>query len=180
VITLSKKEPDHASAGARCRPWLFCLMRCTPKKEWAQKRLTETIPRAVSRPYRVDATMKEKEAVIRNDARVASTYLDHYHDDEGGRFAKPQTVIGSDGAQYPMAAPNWSLDPVPPEPPTGHDINEAPIVGEPHEIAKSLAGEAHASAVDPSNASDADAPSPASSPSGVEPPAIQTPKLRRR
>lgn len=52
---------------------------------------------ATHRPVRTDITMKEKEAIIRNDARVASTFLDHTHDDEGGRF--PDT-----GVSYEVSA----------------------------------------------------------------------------
>jgi hypothetical protein len=93
---------------------------------------------------RTDATQREKEAIIRNDARVrsGSTFLDHTHsDDEGGRYAKPTNVIGSAAtAQYPKLPPSspWHDDPVPPEGSLGFEINEVPIVGEAFEVAKGL------------------------------------------
>jgi hypothetical protein len=48
------------------------------------------------RPYHQNADQREREAVLKNDARAASTFLDHTHSEEGGRFAKPQNVIGSE------------------------------------------------------------------------------------
>jgi hypothetical protein len=154
------------------------------------------------RPYRVDATQKEKLAILKNDQRVrsGSTFLDHTHSEEGGRFAKPTNVIGSTPTpQYPMAAPNWSVDPTGVEPPLGYDINEVAIVGEPHEIRASLddtaatnvadvaspcgevvvssselAGEADASSVEPLRTGEA----PTSSSVSFEPPAILNPKRR--
>jgi hypothetical protein len=93
------------------------------------------------RPYRVDATQKEKFETLKNDQRVrsGSTFLDHTHSEEGGRFAKPQTIVGSTSeVQYPMAAPNWSADPTGVEPPLGYDINEAPIVGEAFELGEAV------------------------------------------
>ena len=91
--------------------------------------------------FRNDASQSERERILRNDQRVrsGSTYLDHTHDDEGGRFAKPRTVIGSDDtAQYPMAAPNWSADPCGVEPPLGVAIDAHEPVGEVFEVVKSL------------------------------------------
>jgi|SRR6516225_4399383 hypothetical protein len=94
-----------------------------------------------TRPFNQTATQSERERILRNDQRVrsGSTYLDHTHDDEGGRFAKPRTVIGSDDtAQYPMAAPNWSADPCGVEPPLGVAIDAHEPVGEVFEVVKSL------------------------------------------
>jgi hypothetical protein len=132
-----------------------------------------------------NATMKEKAEVLRNDQRVrsGSTFLDHTHSDEGGRFAKPTIVIGSDGAaQYPMAAPNWSADPTGVEPPLGFDVNAVEPVGEQFEIERHLTG-ATASASDayPSVAGDVEAPlAVGASPAEVEPPVNPTPKLKGR
>jgi hypothetical protein len=96
---------------------------------------------ATHRPYRVDATQKEKAAILKSDQRVrsGSTFLDHTHDDEGGRFAKSRTVIGSEAtAQYPMVGPNWANDPTGVEPPLGFDVNAIEPVGEYGEIQASL------------------------------------------
>jgi hypothetical protein len=74
---------------------------------------------------------------LRNDKRVASTYLDHTHNEEGGRFAKPQQVIGTTAPEYP-AGPNWAADPVGVEPPLGFSVEDHEPVGEYAEVAKSL------------------------------------------
>ena len=98
--------------------------------------------------YQNKSSQAEREQVLRNDARVrsGSTFLDHTHSEEGGRFAKPQTIIGSDAVvQYPMAAPNWSVDPVGTEPPLGFDVNQIEAVGEKFEIEASC-GDSEASA----------------------------------
>ena len=152
---------------------------------------------ATHRPTQTNVTMKEKEAIIRNDRRVASTYLDHTHSDEGGRFAKPQTVIGSDSVpQYPMAAPNWSVDPTGVEPALGIDVNAVEPCGEKFEIealgdvttvfdgqsvTSSLArATADASVDDPSRTGGAEAPlAVLASPADGEPPAIPTHQKRR-
>ena len=85
-----------------------------------------------------DATMKEKVEVLKNDRRVASTYLDHTHSEEGGRFAKPTNVIGATPTpQYP-AGPNWSVDPTGIEPPLGHAIDAHEPVGEYGEVQASI------------------------------------------
>jgi hypothetical protein len=65
-----------------------------------------------------DATMKEKADVLRNDQRVreqGSTFLQHTHNEIGGRFAAVSSprVIGetpSPASQYP-AGPAWCADP---------------------------------------------------------------------
>jgi hypothetical protein len=88
------------------------------------------------RPYRVDATQKEKAAILKNDERVrsGSTFLDHTHSEEGGRYAKPTNVIGSTPTpQYP-AGPNWSVDPTGVEPPLVIDVNAVEPCGEKFEI----------------------------------------------
>jgi hypothetical protein len=94
----------------------------------------------------IPVTMKEKLDVLfaENAKRHkdASTFLDHTHSDEGGRFAKQQMVIGSAaeaGKQYPKLPTSspWADNPVGVEPPYDGDMS-APIVGEPHEIEASL------------------------------------------
>ena len=80
-------------------------------------------------------TMKEKRELIKN------TYLAHTHSDEGGRYARPNNVIGSSPVSYPRLPQSspWSQpDPSGPEPAYGQDISEAPIVGEYAEVQASL------------------------------------------
>src|SRR6516165_11461703 len=85
-----------------------------------------------------DATMKEKVEVLKNDRRVASTYLDHTHSEEGGRFAKPTNVIGATPTRQYPAGPNWSVDPTGIEPPLGHAIDAHEPVGEYGEVQASI------------------------------------------
>ena len=72
-------------------------------------------------------------------ARDASTYVDHVHDDSGGRFAKhPSTVIGAQPVvEYPAAA-TWTRNRLPDELPLGIDINAQEPVGTHAEIEQSL------------------------------------------
>jgi hypothetical protein len=114
--------------------------------------------------YHQNADQREREQVLRNDKRVASTFLDHTHNnDEGGRFAKPQNVIGSEPtAQYPMAAPNWSVDPTGVEPPLNIDVNAVEPCGEKFEIEASC-GDAAPPHPDRAIPLDASAVEPASS-----------------
>jgi hypothetical protein len=147
--------------------------------------------------FRNDASQKEREQILRNDQRVrsGSTFLDHTHSEEGGRFAKPTNVIGSTPTPTYPAGPNWSVDPTGVEPPLGIDVNAVEAVGEKFEIealgdattetvveaqsASSLAGAtATASVDDPSRTGGAEAPTAAASPRG-EPPAIPNPKPTR-
>jgi hypothetical protein len=90
-----------------------------------------------------NATMKEKEEVLRNEAR-ANTYAGRAQAEldleNVGRHARSIDITGKwDGPNrhpfLPASSP-WSVDhdPVPPEEPLGYDINQVPIVGEPHEI----------------------------------------------
>jgi hypothetical protein len=91
--------------------------------------------------YRNTTPQADRLSTLLNDKRVkdASTFLDHTHSEDGGRFAKPSTVIGSDGPpEYPMAAPNWSPQAVGVEPPLGIDVNAMEPVGEEFEVAASL------------------------------------------
>ena len=92
--------------------------------------------------FRNDASQKEREAVLRNDQRhTFQSRAIAEADDVRGRWAEinKSNVIGATPTvQYPMAAPNWSVDPCGVEPSIGYDISEVPIVGEPHEIAASL------------------------------------------
>jgi hypothetical protein len=88
--------------------------------------------------FRNDTSQRERTEVLRNDRR-ASTYLDHTHDDEGGRFSKPRQVIGVDAIEYPRLPENsWTNDPVPNEPSLGHAIDAQEPVGEVGEIEASL------------------------------------------
>jgi hypothetical protein len=86
--------------------------------------------------FRNDTSQKERAEVLKNDRAVhKNTFLSHTHSEEGGRFAKPQNVIGSEPtAQYPMAAPNWSVDPVGPEPSLGFSVDQHEAVGEYGEV----------------------------------------------
>jgi hypothetical protein len=96
----------------------------------------------VTKSFHNKASQAEKREVDANDRRVrnALTYLDHTHDDAGGRFARqrPSTVVGADpSVNYPAAAP-WTRDAVPPEPPLGTSIDEMIPVGESFEVEQSL------------------------------------------
>ena len=97
--------------------------------------------------FRNDASPTDKLATLLNDKRVlrqndSGTFLSHTHTDEGGRFAKPQHVVGATPApEYPRQ-PEGSFSNqsaiVPPEESLGFSIDEVPIIGEPHEVAASL------------------------------------------
>ena len=89
-----------------------------------------------------------KRSVMENERKVGSSYFHHAQasadDDRGGRFAavNPTSVTGSTPAsQYPRqpATPPWSHDPCGLEPSLGYVIDQQEAVGEPHEIAASLA-----------------------------------------
>src|SRR5262245_56186534 len=76
----------------------------------------------------------EREAVLRNDARVreqGSTYLAQTHSDVGGRFSAvgAQTVVGAEPFPRYPALPSgpWSgEDPCGTEPPLGYRIDAMP------------------------------------------------------
>jgi len=90
--------------------------------------------------FRNDTSQKERAEVLKNDQAVQkNTFLSHTHSDEGGRYAKPQTVIGATPTvQYPTAAPNWSVDPVGTEPPLGLEVNAVEPCGEYREVQASI------------------------------------------
>jgi hypothetical protein len=74
--------------------------------------------------------------------RDAGTFLSHTHSDEGGRYSKPQQIVGSAPVpEYPRQ-PDGSFSNqaavVGPEESLGFDINETPIVGESWEIEASV------------------------------------------
>jgi len=167
-----------------------------------------------TRPYHQSASQSERERILRNDTFQSRAQAEA--DEIRGRFSQIEksNVVGATPTPPYPAGPNWSVDPVPPEPPLGVPIDTHEPVGEFREVEASLGSAtsapsvadlggattqasvgqselvaspadlagatASASDVDPSLTSDVEAPSPVSSPSGVEPPAIQTPKLRRR
>jgi hypothetical protein len=71
-------------------------------------------------------------------ASFAEAFAD---EDRGGRFkAVNQTIHTAATPVYPEQPPNspFHHDPVPDEPPLGFSINEAPVVGEPHEVERSI------------------------------------------
>jgi hypothetical protein len=85
-----------------------------------------------------NATMKEKEEVLRND-RHASTYAGRAQAEldleNVGRHAKPNTVIGVGAPEYPRLPENsWTNDPTGVEPPLNIDVNAVEAVGEKFEI----------------------------------------------
>jgi hypothetical protein len=124
---------------------------------------------------------KEREAILKNDKRVASTYLDHTHSEEGGRFAKPQTIVGqTQTPEYPMAAPNWAPQAVGVEPPLGIDVNATEPVGEYGEVTASIERleEASPQSLDASPARGA--AGSLDSICEVEPPLTQSPTIRRK
>jgi hypothetical protein len=61
----------------------------------------------------------------------------------GGRFARPKPTVtsGAGGAGVPTqpATSPWARDPVGQEQPFGYSVDDAPIVGEAHEVERSLA-----------------------------------------
>jgi hypothetical protein len=88
------------------------------------------------------ATMKEKLQTLFNDKSLrpkdAGTFLSHTHSEEGGRFAKPQQIVGAAPVpEYPRQ-PEGSFSNqaavVPPEEPLGFSVDDVPIIGEHHEI----------------------------------------------
>jgi len=97
-----------------------------------------------------DATQAERKAVLQNDLRVrrqadAFSYHDRAVADAevelGGRFgalAKPTVVSGPVYPQQPANSP-WHSDPVPDEPSLGYSVEAVEPVGEPGEIARSVA-----------------------------------------
>jgi hypothetical protein len=119
---------------------------------------------ATHRPKQTNATPTEKleapfneqklrSAQRRDEASTFHQFGQSQASEEGGRFAKPQHIIGTDSAvHYPTAGPNWSADPTGVEPPLNYDINETPIVSETWEVEASLDGNvAAASAASPHN-----------------------------
>jgi hypothetical protein len=110
--------------------------------------------------------MQEKLDVLFNEQRLrdaqrnkdASTFLSHTHNEEGGRFAKPQQVVGATPAPDYPAGQNWANDPTGVEPPLGIDVNAIDPVGEAFEVEASLA------AVDAPSASSPDVRAPAATP----------------
>jgi hypothetical protein len=103
--------------------------------------------------YRNDTSQKERAEVLKNDRAVhKNTFLSHTHSEEGGRFARPQTIVGSrPTVDYPRLPSGPWADPVqvPPEEPLGYSVEDVPIVGEPHEIQASIeasCGDSEASA----------------------------------
>jgi hypothetical protein len=113
--------------------------------------------------YNNEASQADRYAVLVNDKRAhKNTVLSHTHPAEemGGRFkaVHTQTVIGEQSQiNYPAAAP-WSMTTLPPEEPTGYDINSQEAVGTIQEVAASFG-----SATFPAALSEDDA-SPAASP----------------
>jgi hypothetical protein len=130
--------------------------------------------------FRNDASQRERERILRNDTFQSRAQAEA--DEIQGRFAQEHkaTVIGTGPVQYPMAAPNWSADPVGVEPPLGQDVNAQEPVGEAFEIANLTGATVRASDATPSHAGDAEAPELAASPASVEPPVISKPKPKPR
>jgi hypothetical protein len=91
-----------------------------------------------------EPTQAEKRAVLRNDALVRGAALadvaEVFNPQPGGRFAASAPTTTSIPRQ-PEGSP-WAADPVPPEPPLGFSVDDLPIVGEPHEIERSIAAPA--------------------------------------
>jgi hypothetical protein len=94
-----------------------------------------------------NATPEEKlqtlfqDQALRNAERRkldAGTFLSHTHSDEGGRFAKPQQVVGSAPVPEYPAGPNWSPQAVGVEPPLNQDVDAMEPQGESFEVAASI------------------------------------------
>jgi hypothetical protein len=64
------------------------------------------------------AVLRRQQPQPMTDDNIASTYMAHTHDESGGRFAQinKQNISGSKPTVEYNAGPNWSRDPVPPEP----------------------------------------------------------------
>jgi hypothetical protein len=93
-----------------------------------------------------DNIIKQTDKGLMNEQRTprerGSTFMEHTHDESGGRFAKqiPQTVVGSTpsaAALYP-AGPTWSQDVAPIEPPLGTSVEDHEAVGTYQEIEASI------------------------------------------
>ena len=105
---------------------------------------------ATHRPAQTNASPTEKlealfnEQKLRNAQRRDTISTLHQFgqsqaNEEGGRFARPTNVIGTNPtAQYPMAAPNWAPQAVGVEPPLGIDVNATEPVGEYGEVTASI------------------------------------------
>jgi hypothetical protein len=94
-----------------------------------------------------DSSQSERRAILRNEREVGTyhAFATGEAGAVGGRFAarEKSTVIGAGQVAYPALPANspWYNDPVPPEEPLGVDLSAAPVVGEAHEVAASLADE---------------------------------------
>jgi hypothetical protein len=135
----------------------------------------------LTRPYHQDATQRERKEVLRNDTLQFRTAADLGLENTG-RYAKPFTVTGTEpSAQYPRLPENsWVNDPVPPEAPLGHAIDEQEPCGEIGEIRASLDDTSATNVVDTSCADPSptgEAPLVTVCPK-VEPPVIPNPKRR--
>ena len=132
-------------------------------------------------------------AVHQNDERVrrGGTYHDIAASEAGalgGRYgAVSKTGVIGSGPTYPRlpASSPWAeRDPVPDEPPIDIDVSAMPIVGEPHEVAASLARSQSGEGIDPPAASPPSASPDGGAGSGVPQPkgAVETapPASRRR
>jgi hypothetical protein len=102
-----------------------------------------------NRPYDNPASQDERRQVLRDTllGRRAhkNTYFAHAHSDEGGRFSAPDQppryTVGSEAVPRYPAGPNWSADPVGPEPSLGFSVENVPPTGEMFEIEKSVLAE---------------------------------------
>jgi hypothetical protein len=162
---------------------------------------------APGQQFRNDSSQSEREEVVRNDTLQYRTAAD-LGLENSGRFAKPFAITGTEPTvQYPKLPESspWHSNDGPPEEPLGYSIDEAPIVGEPHEqraslekinaelgqAASSLSAEAQGAPTDNAtstvgapdylagDSAFADAPTPAASRRVVEPPAIPNRNWRR-
>jgi hypothetical protein len=87
--------------------------------------------------YQNKSSQAEREAILRNDR--ANTFAGRAQaeaDEIQGRWAQEHkaTVTGTGPVEYPMVAPNWSVDPTGVEPPLGMDVNTVEPCGEKFEI----------------------------------------------
>jgi hypothetical protein len=97
-----------------------------------------------TRPFVNNATMSEKREIVKNKVQRKDVYSSRAEADynlaQSGRHAARKIDATGDWAgflRHPRLPPNspWSIEnaQVPPEEPLGYDINETPVVGEPHE-----------------------------------------------
>jgi hypothetical protein len=122
--------------------WSGWMVRVGSGNERGSRGMTTPTDKPFSSPAspieKLEVLLSEQRLRNEERKRDAGTFLSHTHNDEGGRFAKPQQIVGAKPVPEYPAGPNWAPQAVGVEPPLGFDINETPVVGEPWEVEASL------------------------------------------